>query len=371
VIRRQRWGSVGGEPVELFTLSSGAGMTVAITTFGATVQSIQVPAEDGRSVNVALGFASLEEYVANTGGPDITYFGAVIGRYANRIAGRSFVLDGKRYDLAGDPGDSVTLHGGPGGYHRRVWRAEPVSAGSAVGLRLSLVDPGGTAGFPGTVSNDVVYTVTGDNALRIEYRVSCDAPTVVNLTNHTYFNLAGEGSGDVRDQLLAINASEVQFVDEAQIPVRFVAVSGTAFDFRAMKPLGRDLGAVASSRGSEQLAIANGYDHNWVLAGTGYRLAAVAFDPWSGIVLWTYTDQPGVQLYTANHLAGDLIGPSGRAYREGGGFALETQHYPDTPNHIGEPGWPSVVRRPGELLRTRTTYRFGVAGPELADRVRF
>ena len=379
MIGRQRWGSAGGKPVELFTLSSAAGMTVAITTFGATVQSIHVPDRAGRPVNVALGFASLEEYVANTGGSDITYFGAVVGRYANRIAGRSFVLDGQRYDLGGDPGDAVTLHGGPWGYHRQVWRAEVASAGAAAALRLAYQERDGSAGFPGTVSNEVVYAVTADNALRIEYRVSSDAPTVVNLTNHTYFNLAGEGSGDVHHQLLAINASEVQFVDGTQIPVQFAGVSGTPFDFRAMKPIGRDLragGSASASAGgsasaSEQLAIAHGYDHNWVLAGAGYRLAAVAFDPPSGIVLWTYTDQPGLQLYTANHLTGELVGPSGRAYGAGGGFALETQHYPDAPNHIGEPGWPSVVLRPGRVLRTRTTYRFGIAGPDLAERVRF
>jgi len=380
VISRQRWGSTGGEPVELFTLSSAAGMAVAISTFGATVQSIHVPDRAGRPVNVALGFASLEEYEANTGGPDITYFGAVVGRYANRIAGRSFVLDGRRYDLAGEPGDAVMLHGGPRGYHRQVWRAEVGSAGAhdvrhageaGAALRLAYQERDGSAGFPGTVSNEVVYAVTADNALRIEYRVSSDAPTVVNLTNHTYFNLAGEGSGDVHDQLLAINASQVQFVDQAQIPMQFAGVSGTPFDFRAMKPIGRDLRARGSPSALDQLAIAHGYDHNWVLAGAGYRLAAVAFNPSSGIVLWTYTDQPGLQLYTANHLTGELVGPSGRPYRAGGGFALETQHYPDAPNHIGEPGWPSVVLRPGEVLRSRTTYRFGVAGPDLAERVRF
>ena len=172
------------------------------------------------------------------------------------------------------------------------------------------------------------------------------------------------------DRWLADQRRVMQPVDAMQIPVGFAPVDGTPFDFRAMKPIGRDIRRVGAPLG-EQLAIARGYDHNWVLAGAGYRLAVVAFDPESGIGLWTYTDQPGVHLYTSNFLVGDLVGPGGRAYRQGDGFALETQHFPDSPNHIGEPSWPSVVLRPGEVLRTRTTYKFTVAGPELAELVRF
>src|SRR5581483_10372708 len=182
-------------------------------------------------------------------------------------------------------------------------------------------------GFPGTVRTEVVYSVTADHALRIDYVASTDAPTVVNLTHHTYFNLAGEGSGPAYDQLLAVNADAFQMVDASQIPCGFAAVAGTPFDFRAMKPIGRDIRA-----GGSQLTIARGYDHNWVLrGGPGYRLAAVAFDPGSGIVLWSYTDQPGLQVYTGNSLAGELVGTGGVAYREGAGFALETQHFRDSP----------------------------------------
>ncbi|MGN6868937.1 MAG: aldose epimerase family protein [Solirubrobacteraceae bacterium] len=377
MITSEPWGSAAGRPVELYTLSAGQAMTVRIATFGGTVHSVSVPDRFGGSRNVALGLPSLEDYVTNLASPGASgpaYFGAIVGRYANRIASRSFVLDSERFDLPGNSGPdvSVTAHGGPEAYSAQVWEAAPFSVGSdEASLRLTLVDPAGHNGFPGTVRNEVVYSVTADHALRIEYRASTDAPTVLNLTNHTYFNLAGEGSGDVYDQLLAINAAMFQTVDCTQIPIGFASVTGTPFDFRTMKPIGRDIGGFEMPCGG-QLAIAHGYDQNWVLrGGAGYRLAAVAFDPGSGIVLWTYTDQPGMQVYTGNVLAGELIGTGGAAYRRGDGFALETQHFPDSPNHIGDPAWPSVVLRPGEELRTRTTYRFGVAEPEQAERIRF
>jgi aldose 1-epimerase len=377
VITSEPWGIADGRPVELYTLSAGHGMSVRIATFGSTVQSLVVPDRSGGARNVALGFPSLEGYVANLGAPGESgpaYFGAIVGRYANRIASRSFELDGERFELAGNngPDDSVTMHGGPGGYSAQVWEAAPFSVGSDdASLRLTLVDPPGRNGFPGTVRNEVVYSVTADNALRIEYRATADAPTVVNLTNHTYFNLAGEGSGDVYDHLLAVNGAVFQKVDSSQIPVGFAPVAGTPFDFGRMKPIGRDIRRTEMP-GGEQLAIADGYDQNWVLrGGSGYRLAAIAFDPGSGIVVWTYTDQPGLQVYTGNFLVGELAGPSGEAYRQGAGFALETQHFPDSPHHIGDPAWPSVVLRPGQVMRTRTAYRFGVAGPELAERIRF
>lgn len=368
MISSQPWGTVDGQPVELFTLSNRTGMTVAVASYGGVVQSIRVPDRAGRTVNVALGFDSLEGYLEARAAE--AYFGAIVGRYANRIAGHSFVLDGRRHELAHAPGDGVTLHGGPGGYNTRVWQAAPARDGDGAALRLSYVDPDGRNGFPGTARNEVVYAVTPDNALRIQYGVTCDAPTVVNLSNHTYFNLAGEASGDVYSQLLAVNAGVFLPVDETQIPVGFAAVAGTPFDFRAMKPLGRDIEAVEGPAG-EQLARGLGYDHNLVVAGAGYRLAAVAWDPGTGIVLSTYTDQPGLQVYTANHLTGELVGAGGGVYRKGSAFALETQHFPDAPNHIGEPGWPSVVLRPGEVLRNRTTFKFGVAGRELVERVSF
>ncbi|HUA45919.1 MAG TPA: aldose epimerase family protein [Solirubrobacteraceae bacterium] len=377
-VTSEPWGEVEGQPIELYTLSSPGGLTVSVSSYGGVVQSIWVPDRSGRRVNVALGFSTLREYVANTSGADGsasggTHFGALIGRYANRIADHSFVLDGHRYELAGNngPGNAVTLHGGPGGgYSGRVWEAAPGAADSDAAVRLRYVDPDGANGFPGTVENVVEYAVTRDNALRIEYRLRTDAPTVVSPSNHTYFNLAGEGSGDVYDQLLAVNAHVMQPISEIGIPTGFTPVAGTPFDFRAMKPIGRDLRS-AGAPGGEQLALAWGYDHNWVLRGSGYRLAAVACDPGSGIGLWTYTDRPGVQVYTSNHLAGDLVGTSGRCYRPGDAFALETQLHPDAPNHLGDPGWPDPVLRPGRLLVSRTTYRFTVAGTELPGRIQF
>ena len=377
-VTSEPWGDVDGEPVELYTLSSEGGLSVKVATYGGLVQSIWVPDRSGEQLNVALGFPALRQYVANFAGVDdsasgITYFGAVVGRYANRIAGRGFTLDGRRVELAGNngPGDSITLHGGPGGgYSARVWDEAPVADGHDAAVRLRYVDPDGTNGFPGTVENEVEYAVTRDNALRIEYRVRTDAATVVNLTNHTYFNLAGEGSGDIYDQLLAVNADRVQPVSELGIPTGFMQVAGTPFDFRAMKPFGRDLRATDAPHG-EQLALTRGYDHNAVLRGSGYRLAAVGADPKSGIGLWVYTDRPGVQVYTGNYLAGDLVGTGGRAYRQGDAFALETQLFPDSPNHIGEPGWSDPVLRAGQLLVSRTTYRFTIAGAELPERIRF
>lgn len=377
-IASEPWGEANGQTVELYTLSSGRGLVVKVATYGGVVQSVVVPDRSGGLRNVALGFRSLEEYVANFTGADrsasgTTYFGAAVGRYANRIADHGFTLDGERRELVGNngPDDVNTLHGGPDAYSMQVWRAEPVVVGGGPALRLRYVEPDGKNGFPGTISNEVVYEVTADNALRISYRAVTDAPTVVNLTNHSYFNLAGEGSGDVYGQLVAINGTDLAVVDGAGIPVGFASVAGTPFDFRTMKPIGRDI-AGAEGWAGEQLALARGYDHNWVLAGAGgYRLVAVALALDSGIALWTYTDQPGVQFYTGNYLAGDLVGSVGSAYRAGDAFALETQHYPDAPNHIGEDHWPSVVLRPGEVFSSRTTYRFTTAGAELAEAIRF
>jgi aldose 1-epimerase len=387
------WGTVNNTPVSLWTLTSGRGMTVNITNYGGVVQSIWVPDRWGHQRNVALGFPKLSDYVADftqgatgvpfplPGGSGDTYFGAIIGRYANRIANHSFTMtcsqcsnNGASYTLDSNNGTN-TLHGGYLGWNTVVWSASTSSSRQGVSLILKHDFPEGEGctippstsctGFPAPVSATVTYTVTRDNALRIDYSVLNTATdgkaTVINLTNHTYFNLGGEASGSVSDQLLQINARQYSPVDTNLIPVGFASVFGTAFDFTHMKPIGRDIRNPTPDNGGQpfpQLVIAHGFDHNWVLNGSGYRLAAVAKDREDGINLLTFTTEPGVQLYTGNFLVGDLTGTSGHTYRQTDAFTLETQHFPDSPHHIGQAGWPSVVLNAGKTFTSTTTYAF-------------
>jgi aldose 1-epimerase len=366
------WGRAHGQAVRLWTLTSGAGLMVKITNYGGVVQSIWTPDRRGRLANVALGFSKLSDYVnlfenqpwPASGGSGNAYFGAIIGRYANRIANHSFTLNGKTYELPGNngPNNINTLHGGPNAWNTKVWSARQTKTSRSVSLILRYVDPDGYNGFPGQVTTTVTYTVTRANALRIHYRATTTAPTVINLTNHTYFNLAGEGSGTVYNQLLRINANRFSPTDANLIPTGFASVRGTPFDFRRLKPIGRDI-RKASARQGKQLTTAHGYDHNWVLNGRGMRLAATAIDPASGRTLRAYTTEPGVQVYTSNFLVGDLVGSSGHAYRQGDGFTLETQHYPDSPHHIGQRGWPSVVLNPGHPFNSTTEFAFAALTP--------
>ena len=401
------WGTFDGQQVSLYSLNSGRGMTVKITNFGATVQSIWVP-DHGRDVkNVALGFPTLSDYVNDflqghtgvpwplSGGSGNTYFGATIGRYANRIANHSFTMtctgcsnNGVTYTLPANNGTN-TLHGGDLGWNTKVWSATEEPGAGSVGLKLTLTSPDGDEGFPATVATTVTYTLSRNNALSIHYSATNQEPsggkaTVINLTNHTYFNLAGEGSGPVFDQRLLLNANQYTPIDTSFIPTApyFLSVTGTPFDFLKMKPIGRDITNLNMSDGTagtpygdngvfKQLVIAHGYDHNWVINGSGFRLAAVAQDPTDGITLSTYTDQPGVQVYTGNFLVGDLSGPSGQTYRQTSAFTLETQHYPDTPHHIGEAGWPSVVLNAGHTFTSTTTFQFSTAGQGPRQHTRF
>jgi len=390
-ISSQPWGSFDGQPVSLYTLRSGHGMTVKITDFGATVQSIWVPDRRHHLTNVALGFPTLDGYVndflqQHTGvpwplpsGSGDTYFGATIGRYANRIAQHSFTMqcsncsnNGVTYTLPANNGTN-TLHGGDLGWNTMVWTGSTMAGRGWVALKLTLTSPDGDEGFPASMTTTVTYTLTSDNQLKIKYGATNNEPaggkaTVVNLTNHTYFNLAGEASGPVLDQLLQIKANSYSPIDTDFIPTApyTVPVAGTAFDFRHLKPIGRDITNVSLPDGTSgqfnQLVIAHGYDHNWVLDGSGYRLVSVAKDPRNGITLSTYTDQPGVQFYSGNFLVGDLTGTGGRAYRQTSGFTLETQHFPDTPHHIGQAGWPSVVLNAGDTFTSTTSYRFTTGG---------
>ncbi len=327
-------------------------MSVRISNFGGVVQSVSVPDRDGRLENVALGYATLDDYVADFAGAGATFFGAVIGRYANRIAGGEFELDGAAYELPKNNGGN-TLHGGPGSYSEQVWEAAVVGPGS---VRLTYTDPDGKNGFPGAVENAVTYTLAEENVLRIDYEGRTDAPTVINLTNHTYFNLSGEGSGDVLGHVLELQADAFTPVDADSIPSQAAApVDGTPFDFRVAKSLGQDI-----RQADDQLLRAHGYDHNFVLGGSDLRLAATVSDPVSGRVLRVHTTEPGIQVYTGNFLTADRAGTSGRVYRQGDGLALETQHYPDTPHHLQDADWPSVVLRPGEIFSSSTVWEFGV-----------
>ena len=322
------------------------GLRVAILTYGGVIASLETPERAGRMANVALGLPSLAEYVRPN-----PYFGALVGRYANRIAGGRFTLDGQEITLARNNGANA-LHGGLRGFDKRVW---DIVAADARRLELAYASADGEEGYPGTLRVHVTYELDGDNALRIGYRAEADAPTVLNLTNHSYWNLGGEGSGTALDHELMIEADHFTPTDPMQIPTgELRPVDGTPFDFRTPTPIG------ARIRGNDpQLLTGTGYDHNWVLRGgtDAPRLAARLHDPRSGRVMEVLTDQPGVQFYSGNRLDGSLVGPSGRAYRSGDGVALETQHFPDSPN---QPGFPSTVLRPGGRFESATVLRFPV-----------
>lgn len=340
-----------GSAVELFTLSNGRGMEVRAITYGATIQAIRVPDAHGASGDVALGFDSLAGYL---GPPPSPYFGAIVGRYANRIANGRFTLDGRVYRLATNNGPNH-LHGGVRGFDKVNWHGEPFRHGDSVGVTFTRTSPDGEEGYPGTLSVRVTYTLSPANELTIDYLATTDKATPVNLSQHTYFNLRGEGSGDILGHVLMIAADSFTPVDSTLIPTGTIApVAGTPFDFRAATAIGARINAP-----DQQLTHGHGYDHNFVLTRTqpGLVHAARVIEPTTGRALDVYTTEPGMQFYSGNFLDGTVRGKAGHIYPHRGGFCLESQHYPDSPNH---PAFPGTILQPGEEYRSRTVWVFGV-----------
>jgi aldose 1-epimerase len=348
---RKPWGKTAdGQAVDLYVLTNRGGMEAAITNFGGAVVWLKVPDRDGKLGDVVLGYDSVEGYEHDT-----AHLGALIGRYGNRIGHAQFSLDGKTYTLAKNNGDN-SLHGGVKGFDKKVWTAKQIPAKDGQTLELSYLSKDGEEGFPGSLKVTVTYTLTDTNVLRIVYHATTDKKTVVNLTNHSYFNLKGPGSGDILATVLTIEADKFTPVDAGMIPTGELRdVTGTPFDFRKPTAIGARIG-----QDDEQLKLGNGYDHNFVVrrgAGEkGEALAARAFESGTGRVMEVWTTEPGVQLYTANFLDG-VKGKGGVVYARRTAFCLETQHYPDSPN---QPKFPSVVLNPGAIYHTTTTYKFSL-----------
>jgi aldose 1-epimerase len=336
-----------GQAVELYTLTNRNGVEAKITTYGGTVVSLKVPDRAGKLEDVVLGFDDLEGYQKST-----AYFGAIIGRYGNRIAKGRFTLSGVEYRLATNNGENH-LHGGVRGFDKVVWNARPLKAANGPALELTYLSKDGEEGYPGNLSVRVVYTLTDKNELRIDYSATTDKDTVVNLTHHSYFNLAGHGNGDILGHQLLINADRFTPTDAGAIPTgELRAVKGTPFDFTRATAIGARIG-----EDEEQLKLGKGYDHNWVVNGRAglLRQAAKVVEPTTGRVMEVWTTEPGMQFYTGNYLDGGDVGKGGKVYKHRYGFCLETQHFPDAPNRSS---FPSTTLRKGGRYRTTTIYIF-------------
>ena len=338
-----------GSPTALYTLTNANGMEVCITNFGGRIVSIMVPDKDGAFRDVVLGFDKVSDYFPENNSTD---FGAAIGRYANRIAGGSFELDGTVYDLPKNDGEN-TLHGGPTGWQYQVYEVVEADANHLKILRDS---PDGDNAFPGNVKAYVTYTLTDQNAIDIWYEATTDKPTVINMTNHSYFNLDGDPSNNVLDDIMYIKSSTTTAVGPGLIPTgEIVSLLDTPMDFTTAKRIGDDI----DKRDFEQIALGNGYDHNWILDTMGDITdpAVILSSPKTGIQLEVYTDEPGIQVYSGNFLDGSVTGKKGIVYNQRAGICLESQHYPDTPHN---PDWPSVVLRPGEKYTSHCVFAFSV-----------
>lgn len=339
---------IDGREISLYALCDKAGAELAITNYGAKIVSIMVPDRNGKMVDVVTGHNSIDEYIAS----EESYFGAVCGRYGNRIAAGKFSIDGVVYDKLAINNGPNSLHGGIKGFNAVVWEAKPIDGQT---LELKYVSSDGEEGFPGELTTVVTYHLTDNNEVVITYRATTDKPTVLNLTNHSYFNLSGAGDPYIGDHLLTINADYYLPTDNTAIPYGpKESVEGTPMDFREPHAVGERI-----NDNFEQLIFGKGYDHTYVLNKEGEELSFCArcSSPKSGIVMETYTTQPGVQLYTGNWMTGNFVGKNGQRYPERAALCLETQHFPDSPN---KPEYPSTTLRPGELFQSTTVYRFGV-----------
>ena len=346
-VKKESFGTLpDGTPVDIYTMTNAKGMEIRATNYGGIVVSLRVPDKKGNLDDIALGFDDLKGYLTSS-----PYFGAIIGRCGNRIANGKFTLDGKEYTLAKNNGPN-TLHGGLKGFDRVVWNAEPFQNHDGVGIILTYTSKDSEEGFPGNLKAKVTYTLTDNNEWIIDYDASTDKATPINLTQHTYFNLAGEGKGDVLAHILKLNASRFTPVNQTLIPTgEFRPVKGTPMDFTQPTPIGGRINA-----DDEQLRFGRGYDHNFVVDGKGSDpvLAARVKEPASGRVLEVFTTEPGVQFYSGNFLDGTITGKNGHVYKQRYAFCLETQHFPDSPNH---PEFPTTILRPGRTYHSRTIYK--------------
>ncbi len=346
-VQKQSFGTREGRPVNLYTLTNSHGVEVRAMNYGGIIVSIRVPDRKGEFADIVLGHESLEGYI-----PNPPYFGAVVGRYANRIANGTFTLDGKTYTLPKNDGPN-TLHGGvTRTFDKVVWDDAPLKGGRP-GVTFTYLSKDGEEGFPGNLTAKVTYTLNDDNELVIDYEATTDKATPINLSQHSYFNLAGEGSGDILNTVLMLNADRFTPVDKTLIPTgELRPVKGTPFDFTTPTKIGARI-----DDNYEQLVLGHGYDHNFIInrKGDGLELAARAYEPTSGRVLEVFTTQPGVQFYTGNFLDGTVTGKHGHVYKRRNAFCLETQHFPDSPNH---PAFPSTILGPGQMFHQKAVFKF-------------
>ena len=346
MVTTENFGSFDGKEVSLFTLTNAKGDVVKLTNYGAAIVEVNVPDRNGDKANITFGYETLDGYLAGD-----AYFGKVVGQYANRIAKGKFTLDEVEYTLALNNFPN-SLHGGPAGWHSRVWTAEALKGTDFPAVKFTYNKPDMEEGYPGNVVAEVVYNWTDDNELIMDYKVTTDRRSVINITNHAYFNLHGSGNGDILDHEVLIRASAFTPVDPTLIPTgELRSVEGTPFDFRTPHLIGERIGEEY-----DQLILGRGYDHNFVLDNVE-EVDAEVYDPSTGRVLQVITDQPGVQLYTGNFLDGTQTGRGGKVYQYRSGLCLETQHFPDSPNQAS---FPSVILTPEEPFLSSTTYKFGV-----------